>query len=314
MATKPKIETRFMVLVTARDPVLTTHHEFEVRHPRRADTAAGVERKRRADWMAAHGNSDDGYVPSRRFPCRGTLRLTDRDGPAWTVQCDECGSRWGAARIRMDTELLIRNRLSAAQLPMDLAVRPYDKHPGNDAARAVARVLVERWGTDLQPHPPMLVGATGIGKTHLLAQAAHELVRRKLCQVRYWSAPDLLAAARRHMDSTEGADAFIDRQSAVELLVLDDLGAENATPWAQDVLLRVLDRRERDGLPLMGATNVHVDSWADVFGDRLASRLRGATAVVEMTGEDYRTRAHADPAGIVLAFPGKTPDDPGPNA
>jgi DNA replication protein DnaC len=288
------------VLVTATDPQLATHHEWEVRHPKRAETARAWERLREADHRRAHpGDDAPTFVPAREFPCRGIIRLTDREGPIWTAQCDACGQRWGAPRNEIDRDRLISTRLQRSRLPMDLATRDYDKTRGNEAARAVVRLLLEHWGTDRQPHPPFLHGPTGRGKTHMLVKAGYELVRRELAMVRYWSVPDLLAAARRHMDtgSDEGrnADEFIDRQAAAGLLILDDLGAEQQTAWGSDVLHRIIDHRESRGLPVMGATNVPAERWADAFGDRLASRLAGCTTAIEVTGDDYREKDTTPP-------------------
>lgn len=282
------------ITVSPSDPEFMSHHEFEIKNPRRHQAA-----KERA----AH--QDD---PGREFPCRGTIRLTHRDMTVWTAQCDVCGSWWAIPRTRVDGQLLTNNRLRNARLPGDLATREYKKHAGNEAARAVCRILVERWGTDLQPHPPFMYGATGRGKTHLLALTGMELIRRRLVQVRYWTAPDLLAAVRRQIDKGN-PDAFVYRESGVELLILDDLGAEQQTDWGRDVIHRIVDRRDREQLPLMGATNIEHGLWADVFGDRVASRLAGCTSVVEVTGDDWRERERdTNPGDNVIAFP--TPDAP----
>lgn len=298
------IETIRTVHVTVNDPPLGSHHEFEVRHPRAAERAHAIEARRRADWKG----DPDAYRPSREFPCKGMRRLTDRDSTVWTIQCDGCGAVWGIPRSQIDTEILASNRLSTSRIPVDLATRPYEKTHGNEAARAMVRVLIERWGSDLAIHPPLVWGATGRGKSHLIASAAYELARRRLALVRFWTVPELLAAARRWIDRDGGPDEFIGRQASVELLVLDDLGAEHSTGWAQDVLYRLLDHRERHGLPVMGATNLEPGVWADVMGDRIASRLSALSTAVEITGDDYRER-DTPPGGVgnVVPLPPRTP-------
>lgn len=301
----PDTNTITPIVVGTGDPEFMSHHEFEVKNPRRRQMAE----HRHKTWVEAGG------APVREFPCRGMLRCTNRDLDVWTVQCDVCGQRWGIPRGRVDHETLVGNRLRHARLPLDLARREYDKHTGNEAARAVCRLLVERWGTDLAPHPPMMFGATGRGKTHLLAMTGLALAQRRLVDVRYWTVPDLLAQARRRMDTNgDGADAFIDTVAAVELLILDDIGAEQQTDWSRDVLHRVIDSRERAGLPVMGATNIDHGLWADVFGDRVASRLAACTTAVEVEGEDYRERERPrGAAGNVVPFRAPqrpdTPDD-----
>lgn len=281
------------ILVGPSDPEFMSHHEFEVKNPRRRQMA-----EHRANVRKAAG-----VDVAREFPCRGMLRCTERNLDVWTVQCDACGTRFGIPRSKVDHEQLVGNRLRHSRLPLDLAKRDYDKHTGNEAARAVCRILVERWDTDLQPHPPMLYGATGVGKSHLIAKTGLELAKRRLVDIRYWTVPDLLAQTRRHMDGEgTGADAFIERVSRVELLILDDLGAEQQTDWSRDVLHRIIDHRERHDRPLMGATNIEHGLWADVFGDRVASRLAACTTAVELEGEDYREREQRQTAGNVVPF------------
>ena len=291
------------VLVGPADPEYMSHHEFEVKNPRRKLMAEHRERAR----------VSDGLPPSREAQCGGTMRFADRALSVWTVQCDACGQRFGIPRQRVDRELLVAGRLRQAGIPNDLAHRDYEKTTGNEAARSVCRILVERWDTDLEPHPPLLYGATGRGKSHLLAKTALALVRLKLAHVRYWTVPDLLAAARQRIGDN-ASESFIARQASVELLVLDDMGAEQQTDWSREVLHRIVDHREREGLRLMGATNVDQGVWADVFGDRVASRLAACTTAVELTGDDWRERDTKPNrgAGNVVPLHGRR-DAPPPN-
>lgn len=302
-----------IIEVEKSDPEYESHHQYEVKRPQRAEHARAIADAHRAAYVRAGGDVD-AYKPQRAFPCPGIMRITNRKAKVWTIQCDECGDRFGAPRGTIDRDLLVNHRLQHSRINLSIATRAYEKTTGNEAARAVCRILVERWGTDLEPHGPALIGPTGRGKTHLLLATAHELIKRHLVQARYWSAPDLLAAARRRMDQDPdkdgGAEGFIARQASVELLVLDDLGAEQSTPWTQEVLQRVVDTRERLGKLTMIATNLTDGQWGDVLGERTASRLRGMTTQVEVHGEDYREKAPPPPAAAGNVIPLHRPDAP----
>lgn len=268
-------DTIHAVMVGKTNTLFMTHEDYERNHPQRARVAQQI------------------HAGRRDFPCPGALRIADPTLTVVTIQCDVCGARFGCPQAKLDRARLVQDRLDASRIPLAIATKSYDKHTGNEAARAVCRMLIERWGTDHQPHPPFVVGPTGRGKTHLLAMTARELVMRNLVGVRYWAVPDLLASARRRMDSgfDDNAEAFIAKQTDAELLILDDLGAENTTGWALEVIQRIVDAREQLlDRPIMGATNVPPEAWDDAFGDRTASRLRGMTTLVEVTGDDYRER------------------------
>jgi DNA replication protein DnaC len=84
----------------------------------------------------------------------------------------------------------------------------------------------------------VLFGAYGTGKTHLAAAIANEaLLRGEL--VLFVVVPDLLD----HLRATFGPESHIGYDERfnlirnVPLLILDDLGTENTTPWAREKLV-----------------------------------------------------------------------------
>ena len=79
-----------------------------------------------------------------------------------------------------------------------------------------------------------LYGGVGTGKTHLAVAAALE-IRERNGSVYFAVVPDLLDHLRTTFDPAQGV-AYDDRFNAIRgafLLVLDDLGTENTTPWAR---------------------------------------------------------------------------------
>jgi DNA replication protein DnaC len=70
---------------------------------------------------------------------------------------------------------------------------------------------------------------------------------------------------------------------SVELLVLDDIGAEN-DPWkvASDRLCQILSRRER--MFTVVTSNIQPAEWADKFDGRIADRLLRNSVIVDLSG------------------------------
>ena len=116
-----------------------------------------------------------------------------------------------------------------------------------------------------------LIGDVDVGKTHLaIAVCRHWLLQGK--PAKYTHVPFLLDELRRsyYHQGEEGYDYRWNVYLTVPLLVLDDLGAENPTKWAQEKLDTLIDYRAVNALPLVVTTNLALDE----FSKRIASRLR----------------------------------------
>jgi DNA replication protein DnaC len=103
----------------------------------------------------------------------------------------------------------------------------------------------------------VLLGKPGTGKTHLAAAIANE--RRAAGHTAYFvTAPDLLD----HLRSAYAPDAKVSYDKVFEavrtapLLVLDDLGAQSGTPWAQEKLFQLLNYRYNAALPTVITSNL----------------------------------------------------------
>jgi DNA replication protein DnaC len=126
---------------------------------------------------------------------------------------------------------------------------------------------------DYAAHPEgwlLLQGSYGSGKTHLAAAVAnHRLVLGE--QVLFVTTPDLLD----HLRSAFGPaseldyDELFERVRTAPLLVLDDLGAESPTPWAQEKLYQLINHRYQTRLATVFTTNTDVSALDPRIGSRL---------------------------------------------
>jgi len=132
----------------------------------------------------------------------------------------------------------------------------------------------------------LLCGGVGRGKTHLLAAIGNEMLARGLPVV-YANAPRMLGRLKATFDARNvGELSFEERFQGlkqVNVLLLDDLGAEYATEWAQVTFFELLDHRYSNHLATAIASNLKRSS----FDGRLGSRLQEAI-YVELSGPDYR--------------------------
>lgn len=136
----------------------------------------------------------------------------------------------------------------------------------------------------------LLEGTYGCGKTHLAAAIGNARLRMG-DNVLFITSPDLLDHLRSAYgpDAEMGYDETFDRVRNADLLILDDLGVENPSPWAQEKLFQLLNHRYTHRLPTIITTNADVDR----LDPRIRSRLLDVdkTRRVRITAPDYRSMA-----------------------
>ncbi len=112
--------------------------------------------------------------------------------------------------------------------------------------------------------------------------------------VAIYSMPRLLARIRRTYDADsneEGYLAFFDRLTSVDLLHIDDLGAEKRTDWVLEQLYAIVDRRYEEQRSIVVTTNLETDELREQIGERTVSRLLQMCDVERpLFGEDWRER------------------------
>jgi len=135
-----------------------------------------------------------------------------------------------------------------------------------------------------------LFGDTGTGKTTLamlISRAALEAGR----SVAIYSLPKLLARIRRTYDSEPGGDSylsFFERLTAVDLLHIDDLGAEKRSDWVLEQLYALINERYESQRSVLITTNLPHDELEEQIGSRTVSRLSQMCDEVPLFGADRR--------------------------
>ena len=116
----------------------------------------------------------------------------------------------------------------------------------------------------------LLKGASGGGKTHIAAAIANRCLERGIPAL-FVVVPDLLDHLRAayRPDAEVGYDRLFDQVRNAPALILDDLGTQSATPWAQEKLFQLINHRFNARLPTVVTTNVSLQS----MDERLRARL-----------------------------------------
>lgn len=118
-----------------------------------------------------------------------------------------------------------------------------------------------------------LLGTNGCGKTHLAAAIANRVLAEGH-SVFFAVVPDLLDHLRASFAPGREAsyDETFERVRTVDLLVLDDLGAQVASPWAQEKLFQIVNFRTVAGMATVVTTDRDRKSLVAAH-PRIAARL-----------------------------------------
>ena len=132
------------------------------------------------------------------------------------------------------------------------------------------------------------VGEPGRGKTHLILGIGWHWLENNYGLVKYWQVESLLDDLRFGFSANTEAqrynfDQLMNKVKQVPLLILDDLGLEQSTPWAKAKLDEIFDHRYINQLRTVVTTNFTLEH----LEPRIASRLfEGVVVVLEC--DDYR--------------------------
>ncbi|HEV2388709.1 MAG TPA: ATP-binding protein [Candidatus Acidoferrales bacterium] len=185
----------------------------------------------------------------------------------------------------------------------------HDQEP--DAARwnqslKRARLVVESFAREYpaaSEHGLLLMGPSGVGKTHL-AVAALRAVAARGHQGLFYDYRDLLKQiqASYNPESQTTEMDVLEPVLRAEVLLLDDLGASKPSTWALETVGHILNTRYNDKRMTLVTTNFmdaypqpqpgsparHEESLADRIGQRIRSRLYEMCRTVELSAPDFR--------------------------
>ena len=218
------------------------------------------------------------------------------DGSGWILGPEDV-----ARPCECRAQRLKRGRVRgvASAIPPKFRGVSFDRPPVSDMARnaetreAVGRAskFIDDIDSNLAAGRGLwLFGDTGTGKT-TLAMLVSKMATEEGHSVAIYSLPKLLARIRRTYDGEAGSDsysAFFERLTAVDLLHIDDFGAEKRSDWVLEQLYSLVNERYEDERSIMLTTNLAVDKLEDQIGGRTVSRLTETCEQIPLFGADRR--------------------------
>jgi DNA replication protein DnaC len=219
---------------------------------------------------------------SEPFRGQGPCPLGVCDGSGWILGDEDVARPCDCREQRLKRG---RNRGVASVIPRKFQGVSFDRPPvSTDIEPMVVRV-VRTWVEDMEANLEAgrglwLMGDTGTGKT-TLAMLVSKMALQDNHSVAIYSLPKLLARIRRTYDSEPGGDSylsFFERLTSVDLLHIDDLGAEKRSDWVLEQLYALVNERYEE----------------EQIGPRTVSRLVEICGdPLPLFGPDHRVQARA---------------------
>ena len=218
------------------------------------------------------------------------------DGSGWILGPEDVAR---ACECRAERLNRGRSRGVSSVIPPRYRGVSFERPPVSDMARdlqtkaaiAEVRAYIDELEERLQEGRGLwLFGDTGTGKTTLamlISKAALEAGRT----VAIYSLPKLLARIRRTYDSEPGGDSylsFFERLTSVDLLHIDDLGAEKRSDWVLEQLYALVNERYESQRSMLITTNLGHEELEEQIGSRTVSRLTQICDEVPVFGDDRR--------------------------
>jgi DNA replication protein DnaC len=205
--------------------------------------------------------------------CGGDGFVLDDSGDAQACECR-------AARLKR-----FRSSGGTAVIPRKYRGVSFDRAPVTNldeaAVRQVRRYLHGLSENLRKGRGLWFTGDVGTGKT-TLAMLVSKTALDAGHSVAIYSVPHLLAEIRDTYDRDFGERSYMDffnRLAAVDLLHLEDVGAEKQTDWVLEQLYSLINERYEQERAILVTTNLQFQKLEEQIGQRTASRI------VEMCGD-----------------------------
>lgn len=191
-------------------------------------------------------------------------------------------------------EAAIQSRIKRAAFPTDATLESYDWTRNPKTIRKETFLELASAQFIQRKENAAFVGASGLGKTHLI-----QGVGRKCCALGYRVRYETSASLIEKLNKSRAIKALtpkVRHYCSYDLLIIDEFGFEKLerkeVPDALSLLYKVIDGRNRRSSTAI-ITNVNLEDWTDYLGDppmtmALLDRVVDQTNVITFKGDSIR--------------------------
>ncbi|MDU6722597.1 MAG: primosomal protein DnaI [Streptococcus mitis] len=169
--------------------------------------------------------------------------------------------------IAAEKEAAIKNRLKLINLPASLRKASLAQVDLDDLGRLP---VFEKLLAFVEQYPTIrkglyLYGDFGVGKSFMVAALAHDLSEKRGVSSTLLHYPSFVIDVKNAIGDGN-VKTLVDELKLSEVLILDDIGAEQSTAWVRDEILQViLQYRMQENLPTFFTSNFNFDDLEQHF-------------------------------------------------
>jgi DNA replication protein DnaC len=195
-------------------------------------------------------------------------------------------------RCRPQRVAMAKARSLSAVIPRRYRDVAFDRPPVTDIDAKIVK-QVRRFSEDIERHLDAgrglwFMGPAGTGKT-TLAMLVSKAALKAGRSVAIYSLPRLLNEIRDTHRAERSHVDLLDRLTAVDLLHIDDVGAERTTDWVLEELYSIVNARYEDQRSMVITTNIDDrDKLCEQITERTVSRLTEMCDELPLLGHDHR--------------------------
>ena len=130
----------------------------------------------------------------------------------------------------------------------------------------------------------------GSGKTRLAASIGNALVKTRKAGVKYITTIDLLDEIKKtwHKESDISSSELLEAIKEIEVLIMDDVGVEEPSPWVKTVFYSILNGRMISKKITIFTSNTTIDELK--HDDRVRNRIEKMAIPIHFPEESVRTK------------------------
>ncbi|MCD9023966.1 ATP-binding protein [Cohnella silvisoli] len=238
----------------------------------------------------------------------------DMQGHSTGINCVQVGGQWQLNDYKTacskwtanEQQQLIRRRITSFYVDETVFGEQYAESEmiKLDANRAIAVNQLQNYvhttiNHGLQKQGLYLKGDFGTGKTYMAGYLLQKLATAGYSGVIVYM-PEFVEDAKALMFEPQKLRETITLMKDADLLVFDDIGAENLTPWVRDHVLGAILNHRMNRKPTFYTSNHDLDDLEKHFsfthkegeemhkGQRLMDRVRPFVDVVHVRGRNHR--------------------------
>lgn len=164
----------------------------------------------------------------------------------------------------------------------------------NEAVTRIAKNYVNKFSElKFNGKGLLLYGNVGAGKSYIASCIANALIDKGYTV----KMTNFAKIIKRMQGKFEGRQEYLDSLNKCELLIIDDLGIERQSEFAQEVVFDVIDSRYKTGLPMIVTTNLLPNDFKapnNVTKSRIYDRILEKCFPVEVKGVNRRREKFRD--------------------